>query len=117
MSALAEEGAVREDTVGEGDLDLIYGPLRQQVTNSVHTQESLLANIQVCICLKIRTRVPHTIGGIHKHSGMYLFKSPSRVPPTIGGIHKHSGVYLLKNLSPGSSHHWRNSQAFRYVPA
>ncbi len=47
MTALAQDGAINEDSLSHSELDRIYGPLREQVTDSIHRQETVLANIQV----------------------------------------------------------------------
>lgn len=48
LSALAREGMINESALSDQELGVVYGPLREQVTDSVHRQEILLANIQVC---------------------------------------------------------------------
>lgn len=48
LSALAREGMINESALSDQELGVVYGPLREQVTDSVHRQETLLANIQVC---------------------------------------------------------------------
>ncbi len=47
MTALAQDGAINEENLSRSELERIYAPLRQQVTDSVQRQESVLANIQV----------------------------------------------------------------------
>ncbi len=49
MTALAQDGAISEDSLSSAELDRIYGPLRGQVTDSIHRQETVLANIQVLL--------------------------------------------------------------------
>nr|XP_039266807.1 programmed cell death 6-interacting protein-like isoform X2 [Styela clava] len=44
--ALASEGVLNEESISIEELDRVYQPLIQQVTESVHRQESVLANIQ-----------------------------------------------------------------------
>ena len=48
MGALAQDGLVDEQMLSEPELDRIYGPLRQQVTDSIHRQETCMGNVEVC---------------------------------------------------------------------
>ena len=47
MRVLSQDGTINEDSISNSELDRIYGPLRQQVTDSIHRQETVLANVQV----------------------------------------------------------------------
>lgn len=46
MTALAQDGAVNEETLSASELDRIYSPLRQQVAESLQKQEQLVTQIQ-----------------------------------------------------------------------
>ena len=47
FSALAADGAINEEMLSESELDRIYGPLRQQVNESLQKQDSVMAQVQV----------------------------------------------------------------------
>ena len=47
MRSLAQDGAVDEETLSTQELDNLYSPLREQVSDSLHRQELLLSKIQV----------------------------------------------------------------------
>ena len=47
MSALGQDGTINEESLSQSELGRVYGPLREQVTDSIHRQETVLANIQV----------------------------------------------------------------------
>ena len=47
MAALAQDGALNEELLSGQELDASYGPLRQQVRDSIDRQESVMANVQV----------------------------------------------------------------------
>lgn len=47
FAALHSEGSINEETVSASELDKVYAPLREQVSNSLHRQEMILAQIQV----------------------------------------------------------------------
>ena len=47
MRSLAQDGAVDEETLSTGELENMYSPLREQVSDSVHRQETLVSQIQV----------------------------------------------------------------------
>ena len=47
MSALSQDGVIDDTNIASTELDRVYQPLREQITSSVHRQESVLANIQV----------------------------------------------------------------------
>ena len=47
MRSLAQDGAVDEETLSTGELDNMFSPLREQVSDSVHRQETLVSQIQV----------------------------------------------------------------------
>ena len=47
MSALGQDGTINEESLSQAELGRVYGPLREQVTDSIHRQETVLANIQV----------------------------------------------------------------------
>ena len=47
MSALSKDGAIDESSITNTELDRVYQPLRDQITESLRRQESTLANIQV----------------------------------------------------------------------
>ncbi|KAK7092226.1 programmed cell death 6-interacting protein-like isoform X2 [Littorina saxatilis] len=46
FGALAADGAINEETLSVNELDRVYSPLKQQVTDSIHRQETLLARVQ-----------------------------------------------------------------------
>ncbi|XP_074652220.1 programmed cell death 6-interacting protein-like isoform X2 [Tubulanus polymorphus] len=46
MNALAADGIVNQESISEQELDTMFGPLRGQVNDSLHRQETLLAEIQ-----------------------------------------------------------------------
>ncbi|XP_078334645.1 programmed cell death 6-interacting protein-like isoform X3 [Crassostrea virginica] len=46
FSALAADGAINEEMLSESELDRIYGPLRQQVNESLQKQDSVMAQVQ-----------------------------------------------------------------------
>ncbi|XP_078662085.1 programmed cell death 6-interacting protein-like isoform X3 [Branchiostoma floridae x Branchiostoma belcheri] len=46
LTALAQDGVVNEESLSVGELDRMFGPLQQQVTESVGRQESLMGKIQ-----------------------------------------------------------------------
>ncbi|KAI0233522.1 Programmed cell death 6-interacting protein [Lamellibrachia satsuma] len=46
MRSLAQDGAVDEETLSTQELDNLYSPLREQVSDSLHRQELLLSKIQ-----------------------------------------------------------------------
>ena len=47
MSALGQDGTINEESLSQAELGRVYGPLREQVTDSIHRQETVLANLQV----------------------------------------------------------------------
>jgi len=47
FKVLAEDGALNEENISPAELDRIYQPLIEQVTESVGKQESIQANLQV----------------------------------------------------------------------
>ncbi|XP_061174111.1 programmed cell death 6-interacting protein-like isoform X2 [Saccostrea echinata] len=46
FSALASEGAINEEMLSMSELDRIYGPLREQVNESLRKQDSVMAQVQ-----------------------------------------------------------------------
>ncbi|ESO86831.1 hypothetical protein LOTGIDRAFT_207048 [Lottia gigantea] len=46
MAALAGEGLINEEALSTAELDRVYAPLRMQVSDSIHRQETLMALIQ-----------------------------------------------------------------------
>ncbi|XP_025081539.1 programmed cell death 6-interacting protein-like isoform X2 [Pomacea canaliculata] len=46
FAALAADGAIDEEALSVSELDRVYAPLRQQVSDSIHKQETILARIQ-----------------------------------------------------------------------
>ncbi|KAK0059367.1 programmed cell death 6-interacting protein [Biomphalaria pfeifferi] len=46
FAALASEGMINEEAISQAELDRIYSPLREQVSDSIHRQEMVLAQIQ-----------------------------------------------------------------------
>lgn len=52
FSALASDGAINEEMLSASELDRIYGPLRQQVNESLQKQDSVMSQVQVNITLK-----------------------------------------------------------------
>lgn len=52
FAALAADGAIDEEALSVSELDRVYAPLRQQVSDSIHKQETILARIQVIILLE-----------------------------------------------------------------
>ena len=53
LSALAKEGMINESVLSDQELGVIYGPLREQVNDSIHRQETVLANVQVRLPLNV----------------------------------------------------------------
>lgn len=51
MSALSKDGAIDEEMLSADQLDLIYTPLRENVSANIHRQEKTLEQIQVCVCV------------------------------------------------------------------
>ena len=47
MTALAQDGAIDEQALTVSELDTIYSPLREQVSDSIYRQENLVSQIQV----------------------------------------------------------------------
>ena len=47
LTALGTDGAIDEVTLSNQELDRAFTGLKSQVTDSIHRQESLLANVQV----------------------------------------------------------------------
>ena len=47
LSALAADGVINEEAISNQNLDYVYGPLIQQVGDSLRRQEGILNNIQV----------------------------------------------------------------------
>ena len=47
LSALAADGALDDASLSEAELDRLFSPLREQVTESLQRQETLLYNIEV----------------------------------------------------------------------
>lgn len=47
LSALAEDGAINEESLSQDQLNSVYMPLREQVSSSLSRQEALLGKIQV----------------------------------------------------------------------
>ncbi len=45
MSALAQDGAIAEENLSTQDLDRVYSPLREQVSDSCHRQEAILGQV------------------------------------------------------------------------
>ena len=60
FSALASDGAINEEMLSMGELDKIYGPLREQVNESLKKQDSVMAQVQVYICFSIKEFNPFT---------------------------------------------------------
>lgn len=48
VDALAADGVINEEMLSGSELERIYSPLREQISDSVLRQEKVLANIQVC---------------------------------------------------------------------
>ncbi|XP_013400625.1 programmed cell death 6-interacting protein [Lingula anatina] len=46
MAALAQDGAINEESLSAAELDRIYGPLQQQVQESCERQESIMINVE-----------------------------------------------------------------------
>ncbi|XP_048781056.2 programmed cell death 6-interacting protein-like isoform X4 [Ostrea edulis] len=46
FSALATDGAINEEMLSGSELDRIYGPLRQQVSDSLQKQDSVMSQVQ-----------------------------------------------------------------------
>ncbi|XP_067685634.1 programmed cell death 6-interacting protein-like isoform X2 [Haliotis asinina] len=46
MSALASDGLINEESISVAELDRVYSPLREQVSDSIHRQDNLQARIQ-----------------------------------------------------------------------
>ncbi|KAH9524394.1 Rhophilin, Rho GTPase binding protein [Bulinus truncatus] len=46
FTALASDGMINEEAISQSELDRIYSPLREQVSESIHRQEMVLAQIQ-----------------------------------------------------------------------
>lgn len=46
FSALASDGAINEEMLSASELDRIYGPLRQQVNESLQKQDSVMSQVQ-----------------------------------------------------------------------
>ena len=65
FAALASDGAINEEALSVSELDRVYAPLRQQVTDSVHRQETVLARIQVSCQV-------HTHAHAHTHTHTQL---------------------------------------------
>lgn len=57
FSALASDGAINEEMLSASELDRIYGPLRQQVNESLQKQDSVMSQVQVNIRQKLYIRV------------------------------------------------------------
>jgi len=51
LAALAQDGGINEEQLSVEQLERVYGPLRQQVTDSVRRQEGLLDQIQARLSL------------------------------------------------------------------
>lgn len=49
FAALASDGAINEEGLSVAELERVFAPLRQQVSESVSRQEHLLARIQVSL--------------------------------------------------------------------
>lgn len=47
VSALAADGALDEDSLSGAELQTIYGPLTQQITDSLTKQEQVMGQVQV----------------------------------------------------------------------
>ena len=47
LSALAADGVINEEAISNQNLDNVYGPLIQQVGDSIRRQEGILNNVQV----------------------------------------------------------------------
>lgn len=47
LAALGAEGLINEESISVSELDRVYAPLRDQVTDSLHRQDILLSQIQV----------------------------------------------------------------------
>lgn len=52
LSALGQDGALNEDHLTMEQLDALFTPLREQVTDSIKRQEALLANVQVSMAIR-----------------------------------------------------------------
>ena len=51
MGAMAADGLANAVGMTDEELDRIYSPLRQQVTDSLYSQESVMYNVEVCTCV------------------------------------------------------------------
>jgi hypothetical protein len=47
MSTLAQNGSIDEEQVSSEQLDIVYSPLRELVSENIHQQESILERVQV----------------------------------------------------------------------
>ena len=66
FAAMAADGLIPEESLSVGELDRVFAPLREQVSESIHKQENTLLRIQVgaaiYFCLYLRV---HTVRGAH----------------------------------------------------
>jgi len=62
MTALSQDGAINEEQLSEEHLDRVYGQLRQQVTDSIRRQETLLEQIQTANTEFSQARVQNQAG-------------------------------------------------------
>ncbi|CAL1536222.1 unnamed protein product [Lymnaea stagnalis] len=46
FAALASDGMINEEAISQAELERIYSPLREQVSDSIHRQEMVLAQVQ-----------------------------------------------------------------------
>ena len=47
FAALAQDGMINEEAISVSELERLYSPLREQVSDSIHRQETVLSQIQV----------------------------------------------------------------------
>lgn len=47
LTALSQDGALNEEGLSTDQLDAVFGPLRQEVTENIRSQEQILQQIQV----------------------------------------------------------------------
>lgn len=48
LKAMAESGALNDDQISVTKLNEIYGPIREEISNSVRRQEGVMNEVQVC---------------------------------------------------------------------
>ena len=65
FAAMAADGLIPEESLSVGELDRVFAPLREQVSESIHKQENTLLRIQVGAAITSVYISLFTLSGAH----------------------------------------------------